>query len=77
MLATVKVTKCKSRPFEYALSIPKWPKGSVYIDNKIYHLTYLTDPFGRGLEIDLEESSIFLTLTLSMHINRLSLFYHF
>ena len=31
MLTTVKVTKCKSGPFKHAISMFKWPTGSVYV----------------------------------------------
>ena len=50
--------------------------GSVYIGNIINYLTYLPDSFPRGLKVDLEGNSIFLMLTLSMHIDRLGLFSH-
>ena len=74
MLTTVKATKHKSGPFEHAVSISKWPTGSVYVGNTIYYLKYPLAPFLRGLEIDLEGSNIFPILTLSMLINRLGLF---
>ena len=44
----------------------KWPAGSVYIGNIYYHLMYATSPFPRGLEVGLEGSSTFPTLTVSM-----------
>ena len=74
MLCTiVKVTKCKSEQFEHAQSMSKRPEGSPCIDNIINYLIYLPDIFPRGLEVDLEKSSIFSTLMLSMYINRLRL----
>ena len=54
----------------------KWPSGSIYIANFINHLFYLPDTFPRGLEVDLEGSSTFLSLTLLMHIDRLGLVSH-
>ena len=74
MKTTVKVTKRKSGLFEHAVSIFKRPIGSVYISYLIYYITYLPIPFPRGIEVDLEESSIFPTLLLSMHTNSLGLF---
>ena len=44
--------------------------------NVINYLLYFLVPFPRGLCIDLEGSSTFLPLMLSMHTNRLSLFSH-
>ena len=73
---TVKVTKCKSGPFDYAQSISKWPEGSEYIGNIIFYLTYLSDPIPMGLEVDQKGSSTFLTLIPLMYINRLNLFSH-
>ena len=55
----------------------KQPAGSVYIGNNINYLTYLPFTFPRGLEVDLEGSSTFPTLILSVHIDRLGLFSHF
>ena len=52
----------------------KQPIRLAYISSFIDYLLYLLAPFHRGLGIDLEGSSIFLTLMLSMHIDRLSLF---
>ena len=49
MKTTVKVTKRKSGPFEYAVSMFKWPAGPVYIGNTNNYLIYLLDPFPRGL----------------------------
>ena len=54
----------------------KQPIGLVHIGNIIYYLLYLPDTFHRGLEVDLEGSSTFLTLMLLMHIDRLDLFSH-
>ena len=76
MLTIVKITKCKSGQFENAVSMCKRPKGSVYIGNIVYYLTYLLYPFPRSL-VDLERSRILPTITLLMHIDRLGLFYHF
>ena len=64
-MTAVKVTKHKSGPFEDVESMSKWPAGSVYIGKMIYYLIYLLDPFPRGLEVDIEGSSIFLTHTLN------------
>ena len=55
MPTIVRVTKSKSRPFEYAVSMPKRPKRSVYIGNIIYYLMFLLSTFLRGLEVDLEQ----------------------
>ena len=60
----VKVTKYKSRPFEYALSISKWPARSVFIVNIVYYLTYLLAPSPRDLAVDIEGSSIFPIIML-------------
>ena len=73
-ITTVKVTIHKFWPFDHAVSMSKWPSGSV--GNIVYYLTYLPDPFPRGLKVDLEGSSTFPLLALSMHINRLGLFWH-
>ena len=54
----------------------KRPTGLEYIGNLIYYLWNLPASFPWGLCIDLEGSSIFLPLTLSMHINRLGLLSH-
>ena len=51
----------------------KWPIGLVYIANLINYLWKLLDPFPWGLYIDLEGSSTFLPLMLSMHIDKLGL----
>ena len=50
----------------------KWPEGLVHIGNIINYLLYLPAPFPMGLEVDLEGSSIFLPLLISLYINRLS-----
>ena len=73
---TVKVTKCKLKPFQYIQSMSKRPTGSVYIGNIIYYPIYLPDPLPNGLEVDLGGSSIFPILMLSLHVDRLSLFNH-
>ena len=54
----------------------KRPTELVYVGNIINHLFYLPDSFPRGLEVDLEESTIFSTLMLLTHINRLILLSH-
>ena len=54
----------------------KWPTGSAYVGNSINYLLCLPAPFPRGLYIDLEGSNTLLSLTLSMNINRLSMFSH-
>ena len=69
MTTIVKVSKCKSTPFLHAESMSKWLKGSVYIGSIIYKLIYLSDSFPGGLKIDLERSSTFPTLMLSMYID--------
>ena len=51
----------------------KQPTGLAYVGNFVNYLLYLPAPFPRGLEIDLERSSIFLLLKLLMHINGLGL----
>ena len=53
----VKAIKCKLGPFEYTVSMLKWTARSAYIGNIIYYLTYLLDPFLRGLEVYLEGSN--------------------
>ena len=55
----------------------KRPTGSAYIGSIINYLIYGPAPFPRGLEVELEGSSTFLTLILSLHIDRLGLFSHF
>ena len=50
--------------------------GSVYIGNLLNYLTYLTDPFPRGVEIDLEGDSTFPPLMLSRLQLQISLIYH-
>ena len=62
----VKVTKSKSELFKYTRSMLKWPEGSVYIGYILYYPIYLLAPLPRGLEVDLEGSSIFPTLRLFM-----------
>ena len=74
MCTTVKVTKCKLGPFEDAQSMSKWPAGSDYIGSIINYLTYLPDPFPKGIEVYVEGSSTFPILILSMHIIGLGLF---
>ena len=76
LYTAVKVTKDKSELFEHTESISKRPARSVSVGNIIYYLTYLLTSFPRGLEVNLEGSSIFLIFTLSMHIDRLRLFSH-
>ena len=68
---TVKVTKHKLGPFEHAQSMSKWPVGSSYVGRITFYPTYLTYPFPIYLKVNLEESSTFLILMLSMHIDRL------
>ena len=65
-VSIIKVTKHKSRPFGNAISMLKKPKRSVYIGNIYYYLIYLASPFLRDLEVDLEGSSTFPILTLSL-----------
>ena len=74
MLTTIKVSQRKLRPFKHAQSMSKRPLGLVYIGIFIHYLSYLPDPFPKGLEVDLEGSSAFLTLALLIHIDRLNLF---
>ena len=76
LLVTIKMSELKLGPFKHAQSMLKWPTGSVYIGNTICCLLYLPAPFPRGLEVDLEGSSTFPTLTLSMYIDKLGLFSH-
>ena len=59
--------------FEYTQSMFKLPTGLVYIGNTINCLLYLSAPFPKGLKVDLEGSSTFLPLMLSMYINGLGL----
>ena len=70
------MSECKSRPFEHAQSMSKWPSGLAYIGNFINYLLCLPAPFPRGLCIGQGGSSTFLPLMLLMHINRLGLFSH-
>ena len=58
----VKIIKLQLSPFEHAKSIPKWPKGSVYLGNKIDYLVFLAVTFPKGLEVDLKGSNTFLSL---------------
>ena len=76
LFTTVKVTKCKLRPFEHAQSMSKHLVGFICIGNIINYLLYLLFAFPRVLEIDLEGSSTFPKLRLSMHIDRLGLLSH-
>ena len=64
LFTTIKVSKCKFGPFEHNQNISKLLKRLLYIGNITNYLPYLPDPFLRGLEVDLEGSSIFPTLTL-------------
>ena len=75
-LSNDKMSEHKPWLFEHAQSVSKWPAGSAYIGNFINYLLYHPAPFPRDLWIDLEGSSTFLPLMLSMHINRLGLFSH-
>ena len=75
-LRSNKVSECKSEPFEHAHNMSKWPAGLAYVASFMNYLLYLPIPFPRGLCINLEGSSTFLPLTLSMHIDRLGLFSH-
>ena len=54
----------------------KRPIGSAYVGNLINYLWSFPDSFPWGLYIDLEGSSTFLALMLSMLIDRLDLFSH-
>ena len=74
LFTTIKLSENKLRPFEHTQSMSKWPTGLVYVGNIINYLLYLLAP--RGIEVDLEGSSTFLTLILSMHIDRLGLVTH-
>ena len=67
------MTKLKLRLFEPDQSMSKWPAGSVYIGSIIYYLIYLPTLFPKGLEVNLEESSLLPIFMLLMHINRLGL----
>ena len=62
-----------SVPFEHAQSMSKWTTVSVYIAN---YLTYLSASLPKGLEVDLEGSTIFPILMLLMHIDKLGLYNH-
>ena len=73
-LSNNKVSKYKL--FEYTQGMSIWPTGSAYVGNFINYLSYLLDPFPRGLLIDLEGDSTFLPLMLSVYIDRLGLFSH-
>ena len=64
LFTTVKVSKHKLGPFDHTQSMFKQPAGLVYIGNNTNYLLYLLDPFPRGLEVDLEGSSIFPALIL-------------
>ena len=59
LLITVKVSECKLEPFERAQSMCKLLAGSIYVDNIVNYFSYLTTPFPRGLQVDLERSSTF------------------
>ena len=76
LLTIVKVSEYKLGPFEYTQSMSKWPTGLAYVGNFISYLSFLPASFPRGLEVDLEGSSTFLPLMLSMHIDRLGLVSH-
>ena len=67
------MSECKLRPFECAQSMSKCPAGLGYVGSIINCLCHLTVPFPRGLWKDLEGSSLFLPLMLSMYINGLGL----
>ena len=75
-VSIVKVTKPKSEPFKYALSMVKCPAVSVHIGNIIHYLIYIPDPFPSSLEVDLKGSSTFPILMLLIHIDTSGLFYH-
>ena len=51
----------------------KRPTGLVYIGNIINYFLYLYALFSRGLEVNLEGRSTFLTLMPLMHINGIGL----
>ena len=65
-MPVAKVTKYKSGPFVYTRSMAKQPIGSVCFGNILCYLTYLFDPFPRGLGVDLKMSSTLLISILSM-----------
>ena len=52
----------------------KQPAGSVNIGNIINYLSYLPDPFPKGLEVDLDGISTSPTLMLLIFFDRLGLF---
>ena len=70
------MSECKLGRFEHALSMSKQPAGLEYAGNLINYLWNLPNPFPWGICIDLEASSTFLPLMLSMHINRLGFSSH-
>ena len=76
LFTIIKVLECKLGPFEYTQSMSKWPARSVYVGNIFNYLIYLPDPFPRGLQVDLEGSSTFLTITPLVYMDRLCLFSH-
>ena len=69
-ISIVKVTKSKLGPCEHTVSMFKWPVGSLYIGNIIYYLTYLFNPFPKGLKVYLEGSHTFPILKLLMYNDR-------
>ena len=75
MSTIVKVTRHKSGLLKHTESLLKRPAGSMYIINIIYNHIYLPALSPRGLEVDLEGSSTFPILMLSIHSNRLGLFH--
>ena len=66
IMSIMKATKCKSRLFEHAISILKWPEGSGFILNILHYPIYLPISFPRGLKIDLEGINTFPTFMLLM-----------
>ena len=66
-LSNNKVSEHKSGLFGHAQSLSKWPAGSAYAGNFINYLLYILDPFPKGLFIDPEGSSIFLTHTINAY----------
>ena len=65
LFKTVRTSERKLGPFEYAQSMLKRPKGSVYVGNIIDYLLYLSTTFPRGLGVDLEGSSWKIQLSLN------------
>ena len=62
------MTQYKSMPFGDALSMSKWPPGSVYICDILHYLAYLPAPFPRGQDAKLIDLVYLSHIVVFIHL---------